>query len=83
MRTVLLLLQHWGMVVGMVVQPVPADKDNVTPDEAAAMEARDLRAISAFMAISFRVADSAKSVLGSSESPKDAWEALERAFSRP
>ena len=39
------------MMVGKIVRPVPADKDNVTPDEAAAMEARDLRAISAFMEI--------------------------------
>ena len=32
------------------------------------------------MEITFRVADSAKSMLGSSQSPKDAWDALERRF---
>ena len=80
MHTVLLSLRQWGMVDGTIARPVPADRGNVTPDEAAAIEAWDLRSISAYMEVSFRVAESAKSVLGSSRSPKDAWEALERRF---
>ena len=80
MHTVLLALWQWGMVDGMIKRPDPVDKDNLMPDEVTAMEVWDLRAISGFMEISFRVADSAKNVLGSSQSPKDAWEALERHF---
>ena len=34
--------------------------------------------VSAFMEISFRIADSAKSVLGSTEGPKAAWDPLEK-----
>ena len=58
MRTELLSLRQWGMVaVRSCGQPRgPVDKDNVAPDEVAAMEAWDLRAISAFTEISFRVA---------------------------
>ena len=39
MRTVLLSLRQWGMVDGTIVRPVPLDKDNITPDEVAAIEA--------------------------------------------
>ena len=48
MHTVLLSLQQWGMVDGMIAWPVLADRGNVTPDEAMAIEAWDLRAISAY-----------------------------------
>ena len=80
MHTVLLSLRQWGMVDGTIVRPAPAVPTNPTPDEVAAMEAWDLRAISAFMEIAFRVDVSAKSVMGSSRSPKDAWDAFERRF---
>ena len=39
MRTVLLSLRQWGMVDGTIVRPVPLAKDNITPDEVAAIEA--------------------------------------------
>ena len=76
MRTVLLSLRQWGMVDGLVAQPVPAVVDYAMPAEVTAMEAWDLRVPSAFPEISFRVGDSVKGVLGSSQSPKDAWDAL-------
>jgi len=34
--------------------------------------------MSAFMEISFRVADSAKNILGSTDNPKIEWELLEK-----
>ena len=42
-------------------------------DETNAIEAFEAYQVSAFMEISFRIADSAKSVLGSTEGPKAAW----------
>ena len=33
METMLLTLRQWGMVDGSIVRPVPADPDNITPQE--------------------------------------------------
>jgi hypothetical protein len=63
------------MVTGTVHAPVPADVGAPTADETLAIEAFEVRRISAFMEISFRIADSAKTVL---EDPKVAWELLEK-----
>jgi hypothetical protein len=80
MRTVLQSLRQWGMVTGTVQAPVPADVDAPTEDETRATEAFEVRHISAFMEISFRIADSAKTVLGNTEAPKVAWELLAKRY---
>ena len=59
---------------------VPADGDNPTADEISAIEAFEVRRSSAFMEITFCVADSAKSVLGDTDDPKIVWELLEKRF---
>jgi len=68
------------MVTGTVKVLVPADEDAPTEDETLAIEAFEVRRISAFMEISFRIADSAKTVLGNTEDPKVAWELLEKRY---
>jgi hypothetical protein len=80
MRTILMSLRQWDVVAGTVQPPTPADEDNPTPAEAKAKEAWDVRAISAFMEISFRVADSAKIVLADTSDPKVAWDLLAKRF---
>lgn len=80
MHTVLLTLRQWGTVDGTITRPVPADASNATTSEKANMEAWDLRYISAFIELSFRVDDSAKIVLGNTHSPKGAWDILEKRF---
>jgi len=80
MRTVLLSLQQWGLITGTVEAPTPADSANPTASETRAIRAFEVRSISAFMEISFRIADSAKSVLGNTKDPKAAWELLEKRF---
>jgi len=74
MRTVL------GLITGTIRAPTPANSDNPTASETSAIEAFEVRSISAFMEISFRIADSAKSVLGNIGNPKAAWELLEKRF---
>ena len=64
----------------MSLPTVPADVDNLTADEISAIEAFEVRRSSAFMEITFRVADSAKSVLGDTDDPKIVWELLEKRF---
>ena len=76
MRTVLHSLRQRGLITGIVVAPVTVE----TVDETKAVEAFEVRRISAFMEISFRIADSAKSALGHTENPKAAWELLEKRF---
>ena len=44
------------------------------------MAAYDLRAISAYQEIKYRVGDTAKSVLGKSRDPKTVWDILEKRF---
>jgi gag-polypeptide of LTR copia-type len=80
MHTVLQSFRQWRMVTGTVQAPVPADEDAPTEDETLAIEAFEVRRISAFMEISFRIADSAKTVLGNMEDPKVAWELLEKRY---
>jgi hypothetical protein len=72
MLTVLQPLRQRGMVTGYNPGPVPADVDIYAPtaDETRATEAFEVRRISAFMEISFRMADSAKTVLGNTEDPR-------------
>jgi hypothetical protein len=80
MRTVLMSLRQWDVVAGSVHAPIPVDMDSPTLAEAKATEAWNVRAISAFMEISFRVADSAKYVLGDTFNPKVAWDVLAKHF---
>src|SRR5882757_1032723 len=80
MRTVLISLRQWGVVSGSIVTPTPADNKNPTPDEVKAQEAWEVREMSAFMEISFRIADSALNVLGDTQNPKVAWGVLEKRF---
>jgi hypothetical protein len=80
MRTVLMTLRQWDVVTGTEQAPTPADVDNPTAEETKAKKAWDVRAVSAFMEISFRVADSAKTVLGDTTNPKVAWEVLAKRF---
>jgi len=78
MRTVLLSLRQWSLITGTA--PTITDSDDPMASEASAIEAFEVRSISAFMEISFRIADSAKFVLGHIEDLKAAWELLERCF---
>lgn len=64
-------------MAGTVVRPVLANPDNATMNEALYMEAWDLKAISAFMEISFKAVGKVKSVLGNTRSRKIAWDAPE------
>ena len=80
MRTVPQALRQWGMVEGTITRPVPANANNITATETAEIEAWDLRSITAFMEISFRVAGSVKVVLGHTTSPKEAWDILEKRY---
>ena len=80
MCSVLLSLRQWDVVAGTVLSLRPADADHPTPEESKAQEAWEVREISAFMEISFRVANSAKSVLGDTQNPKVAWDILAKRF---
>ena len=80
MQTVLMSLRQWGLIVSTITRPAPLDVANITPQEAALIEAFELRAISAYQEIKFRVGDTAKSVLGTSRDPKTVWDILERRF---
>ena len=80
METVLLSLQQWSIIVGKITAPIPVDPNQLTATEVKAHKAWEIWEISAFMEISFHVADSAKTVLGVTWSPKAAWEILERCF---
>ena len=80
MRTMLRSLRQWGVVSGAIVAPTPVDEKNMTPAEVKAQEAWKIREISAFMEISFRIADTALNVLGDTQNPKVAWEILQECF---
>ena len=80
MRTVLESLRQWDVVTGSITAPVPANVSKPTADETTAIQAFSVRCISAFMEISFRIADSAKSILSNVNDPKTAWELLEKRF---
>ena len=80
MRIILQSLRQWGMITGTVKAPVPADVNAPTAEETHAIDAFEVRRISAFMEISFRIVDSAKTVLGNTEDPKVAWELLEKRY---
>ena len=80
METVLLSLWQWSVVVGKTTAPIPMDPNQLTAAEVKAREAWEVWEISAFMEISFRIANSAKTILGVTQSPKAAWEILERHF---
>ena len=80
MRSILLSLRQWGLITGTVKAPTPVDNANPTASETSAIKAFEVRSVSAFMEISFRIADSAKLVLGDTRDPKAAWELLEKRF---
>jgi len=74
-------LDQWEVVSGAVVAPAPLDKDNPASDEIAAMRVFAKRRVSAFMEISFRVANSVRPVIDEEErDPVAAWRILERRF---
>ena len=83
MQTMLVSLQQSGLIDGSVVHPVSVDVNNVTPQETADIVAFDLRAISAYQEIKYRVGDTAKSVLGKSRDPKAVWDILREALQFP
>jgi transposase InsO family protein len=80
MCTVLMSLRQWDVVDGTDQAPTPADENSPTPTETKEIAAWKVRSISAFMEISFRVADSAKTVLGGTRNPKVAWDLLAKRF---
>ena len=69
-----------GLIDGLVRRLVPLVADNVSAQETTDMAAYDLRAISAYQQIRYRVGDMAKSVLGKSRDPKTVWHILENRF---
>ena len=80
MVTVLMTLRQWGVVDKSITAPAPVDPANPTAAEIQELADWEVRKTSAFMEISFRVADSAKNVLGNTRDPVAAWEALEKRF---
>jgi hypothetical protein len=80
MQAVLLSLRQWGVVAGTVVRPTPVDPAHPTPDEIKAKDAWDVRGASAFMEISFRLADFAMHILGGKRNPKVVGDLLEKRF---
>ena len=64
------------MVTGTIRAPVPSILTTRRAGETSAIQAFETHQVPAFMEISFRIADSAKSVLGSTEGPKAAWGSL-------
>ena len=71
----LMSLWQWCLIDRSVVRPVP---NSLTVQEIADMAAFDLRSISAYQEIKYRVGDTAKLVLGKSRDPKTLWDILER-----
>ena len=80
MRILLISLRQWGVVAGTVVPSTPVDANHPTAEETKAKEAWEVREKRAFMEIYFRIANSAKNVLGDTQDPKVAWEILEKRF---
>jgi len=80
MVTVLMTLRQRGVVDKSITAPAPADPSNPTAAEIQGLADWEVRKTSAFMEISFRVADSAKNVLGNTRDPVAAWEVLEKRF---
>ncbi len=80
METMFLTLRQWGMVDGTIVRPVPADPENITSQETAAITEFDLRTVSAYQEIKLRISANANGVLGRSRDPKTVWDILERRF---
>jgi len=76
MVTVLMTLRQWGVVDKSITAPAPVDPANPTAAEIQELADWEVRKTSAFMEISFRVADSAKNVLGNTCDPVAVWEAL-------
>jgi hypothetical protein len=70
MRTVLQSHHQWGVRAGTVIIPSPVVADHLTTDETKAENAWEVRDVSDFMRISFRMEDSTKHVLGDIQSPK-------------
>ena len=75
MQTVLLSLRQWEVVAGTEGPPTPAHEGPLTAEETKELRAWQVREVSAFMEISFRVADS---VMGDTRSSKTAWTTLEQ-----
>jgi len=62
-----LSLRQWGLITKALT---PADSANPAASYTSAIEGFELCSISAFMGISFGIADPSKSVLGNTEVPK-------------
>ena len=77
MEPMLLTLRQCGMVDGSPVRPVPADPDNITPQETVTIAEL---AVSAYQEIKLRISANANSVLGRSRDSKTVWDILERRF---
>lgn len=84
MTTMLMSLNQWGMVSGEIVRPpVTTGTDGTetpTPEEKKKLTAYNLRAIRVFAEISYRVSDTAKTVIASTRDPKRAWELLQKNY---
>ena len=80
MRTVLISLRQWSVVIGTTVRPTPIDARKLTKDEVKAQEAWESRTAAAFMGVSLRVADSVLAILGDTQDPTVAWCALEKQY---
>jgi len=80
MQAVLRSLRQWDVITSSATAPTPADPDNPTPAETEAIRAFEVRSVSVFIEITFRVDASAKSVIGDLEDPKLIWELLEQKY---
>ena len=81
MCTMLTTLSQWEVVTGAIVAPTPVASNKLTTEEVKENKAWIVCKTSAFMEISFHIADSALSVLDNIDNPKLAWETLARHFS--
>ena len=81
MHTMLITLSQWEVVTGAIVAPTPVASNKMTTEEIKENKAWIVHKTSAFMEISFHIADSALGVLDDIDNPKLAWETLARHFS--
>ena len=80
MHTMLITLSQWEVVTGAIVAPTPVASNKMTTEEVKENKAWIVCKTSAFMEISFCIADSALSILDDIDNPKLAWETLARHF---
>ena len=81
MCTMLITLSQWEVVTGAIIAPTPVASNKLTMEEVKENKAWIVHKTSAFMEISFCIADSALSILDDINNPKLAWETLVRHFS--